>query len=40
MMSELSALYEQHIADLGYPAITCNTTRLREDILKAAKILC
>ena len=31
-MSDLTALYDERIADLGFPNIKCNTTRLREDI--------
>ena len=31
-MSDLTALYDERIADLGFPNIKCNTTRLRKDI--------
>ena len=31
-MADLTALYDQRIAGLGFSSIKCNTTRLREDI--------
>ena len=31
-MSDLTALYDKRIADLGFPDIKSNTTRLRQDI--------
>ena len=31
-MADMTVLYEKCTADLGFPFIKCNTTRLREDV--------